>query len=90
MTPDEMFKRISNLLTNDADLRKLDPNFKADFDAAKLSGTATGSMFKARLNVAPDAAGSKVELVVDLPLALALMKGMIEKKLRTKVDEVLA
>lgn len=85
-----MFKRISDLLSNDADLRKLDPNLKVDFDSTKRSGTATGSMFKARMNVAENDAGSQVELVVDLPMALTLMKGMIEKKLRTKMDEVLA
>ena len=85
-----MFKRISDLLSNDEGLRKLDPNFKADFDAVKMSGTATGSMFKARLNVAAVGEGSKVELVVDLPLAMTLMKGMIEKKLSAKMDEVLA
>ena len=58
--------------------------------SASGTGTATGSMFKARMQVAEDQAGSKVELVVDLPMALTLMKGMIEKKLRAKVDEVLA
>ena len=90
LSPNEMFERISGLLSNDGDLRKLDPNFESQFDAANLSGTATGSMFKARMNVAADAGGSKVELVVDLPMTMTLMKGMIEKKLRAKVDEVLA
>lgn len=85
-----MFKRISDLLSNDGDLRKLDPKFKCEFDESALSGQATGSMFKARMNVAADGPGSKVELVVDLPMTMMLMKGMVEKTLRRKMDEVLA
>ena len=85
----ESFKRISDLLTNDKDLRKLDAAYKCDFDAASMSGSATGSMFKAKLSVKEDSGGSKVEIVVDLPFTLALMKGMVEKQLAKKLEEVL-
>jgi hypothetical protein len=68
----------------------LDPSYKAEFDAQTLSGSAKGSMFKANMNVKEAADGSKVELVVDLPFHLALVKGMVEKTLSKKLEEVLA
>jgi hypothetical protein len=89
-TPNDTFKRISDLLSNDKDLRKLDPSYKAEFNAQSMSGTATGSMFKANMNVKEVAGGAKVEVVVDLPFHLALVKGMVEKTLSKKLDEVLA
>ena len=89
LSAEESFKRISDLLTNDQDLRKLDKSYKVDFDAASKTGQASGSMFKAKMNVQPDGAGSKVEIVVDLPFTLALMKGMVEKQLAKKLEETL-
>lgn len=90
--PDDSFKRISELLSNDKDLRKLDAKYKADFNAQTRSGTAEGSMFKAKLNVTEGSGsgGSTVQISVDLPFHLALMKGMVEKTLQKKLDEALA
>jgi hypothetical protein len=90
LSSDDSFKRISDLLTNDRDLRKLDAKYKADFDPATRSGSAEGSMFKAKLNVKDAPGGSKVEIVVDLPFHLALVKGMVEKTLSKKLEEALA
>lgn len=86
----ETFKRISDLLSNDKDLRKLDAKYKADFNPATMSGTAEGSMFKANLNVKESSGGSTVAVTVDLPMTLMLMKGMVEKTLQKKLDEALA
>lgn len=90
LSPADTFKRISELLSNDKDLRKLDASYKADFNAQSMTGTATGSMFKANMNVKEQPGGAKVEVVVDLPFHLALVKGMVEKTLAKKLDEVLA
>lgn len=90
MTAADSFKRISDLLSNDKDLRKLDAKYKADFSPATLSGTAEGSMFKAKLNVSESSGGSTVAVTVDLPFHLALAKGMVEKTLQKKLEEALA
>jgi len=90
LSPDDSFKRISDLLSNDKDLKKLDAKYKADFDAQTRSGTAEGSMFKAKLSVTEGASGSSIQLTVDLPFHLALVKGMVEKTLQKKLDEALA
>lgn len=90
LSPDDSFKRISELLSNDKDLRKLDASYKAEFNAQSRSGSAAGSMFKAKMNVKEAPGGSTIELVVDLPFHLALVKGMVEKTLNKKLEEVLA
>ena len=86
----ETFKRISNLLSNDKDLRKLDSKYKCEFNEKELSGKADGSMFKAKMNIKEAGAGSKVEITVDLPMTLALVKGMVEKTLQKKLEEALS
>jgi hypothetical protein len=87
----DTFKRVTDMLSNDKDLKKLDPSYKSEFDSGSMSGTATGSMFKAKLNVSDaGGGGSTVALVVDIPFHLALAKGMIEKTLQKKLEEALA
>lgn len=90
LSADDSFKRISNLLSNDKDLRKLDASYKCEFNSSDLSGKADGSMFKAKMNVKQSGGGSKVEIVVDLPFHLALVKGMVEKTLQKKLEEALS
>ena len=90
LSPADSFKRVSDMLTNDPSLKKLDPSYKSEFDAQTLSGTANGSMFKAKLNVSEVSGGSTVLVTVDLPFHLALAKGMVEKTLVKKLEEALA
>jgi hypothetical protein len=47
-------------------------------------------MFSANLKVAENAGGATVQIEVDLPLTLALAKGMIQKTLEKKLDEALS
>ncbi|MCB0342724.1 MAG: hypothetical protein H6626_14300 [Pseudobdellovibrionaceae bacterium] len=86
---DEAFKRVAHVLENDPDLRKLDPGYASQFNSSTLSGTASGKMFKADMSVQANGEGSNVEIIVDLPMKLALVKGMVEKTLRKKLDQVL-
>ena len=94
LKPLDAFNRVKAVLNDDKDLRKLDPSYKCAFDEAKMSGSANGKMFKAEMKVSNQSAGSNaqtnVEIVVDLPLALMLVKGVVEKTLQRKLDESLA
>ena len=90
LSADDSYKRISNLLSNDKDLRKLDAKYKCEFNDKNLTGVADGSMFKAKMNVKSAGSGSKVEIVVDLPFHLALVKGMVESTLKKKLEEALS
>ncbi len=78
------------MLSNDKDLRKLDSKYKCEFNDKDLTGVADGSMFKAKMNIQAAGAGSKVEITVDLPFHLALVKGMVESTLKKKLEEALA
>lgn len=87
---DDSFKRISSMMSNDRDLKKLDSKYKCEFNEKDRSGTADGSMFKAKINVKEAGDGSNIQITVDLPLTLALMKGMVQKTLEKKLEEALA
>jgi hypothetical protein len=90
LSAQDSFKRVSDMLSGDKDLRKLDAKYKCDFNPKDLSGTADGSMFKAKMNIKESGGGSKVEITVDLPFHLALVKGMVESTLKKKLEEVLS
>jgi len=90
LTAGDTFKRISDLLSNDRDLRKLDSKYRCEFNAQEMTGVADGSMFKAKMSVKDAAGGSKVEIVVDIPFHLSLVKGMVESTLKKKLEEVLS
>lgn len=86
----ETFEKITRWLDHDKDLRKLDADYQCRFDAASMTGTATGSQFKADLAVKAQGPGAVVEIVVDLPFHLTLVKGMVEKTLKRKLEESLS
>lgn len=77
------------MLENDAELKKLDPKYVCDFNPSDLSGSAKGSQFKANMNIESAGAGSRVQIVVDLPFHLALVKGLVQKTLEKKLDQAL-
>lgn len=89
MNAQESFQLVTKLLNEDSDLRKLDPKYSCDFNEAQLTGKAKGSQFKADMSVKSTTEGTEVEIVVDLPFHLALIKGVVEKTLRRKMDEAL-
>lgn len=90
LSASETFKRISAILSNDSDLKKIDSKYKAQFDAQSRSGVAEGSMFKAKMAVRDQGTGAVVEITVDLPFHLALAKGMVQKTLQKKLEQALS
>jgi hypothetical protein len=80
-----VFQKVCKMLDEDQDLRRLDPALKCEFNQDALTGTATGNQFKAIMSVTSLDSGSEVEIVVELPLHLGLVKGMIEKTLSKKL-----
>jgi len=88
--PQETFEKVTKFLENDKDLKKLDPSYSCQFDAKALKGVAKGKLFSAHLEISPKATGSSVAITIDLPLALTLAKGMVQKTLQKKLDQSLA
>lgn len=85
----DAFNKVKSVLADDKDLKKLDPGYSCKFDDSKLTGSASGKLFKAEMNVRGEGGGSAVEIIVDLPIALMLAKGLVEKTLSRKLDESL-
>ena len=89
ISPQEAYEKVTGLLENDKELQKLDPGYSCQFDAQSLSGTAKGSQFTASMQISPSGSGSSVEISVDLPFHLGLVKGLVKKTLQGKVDKLL-
>lgn len=85
----EAFSRVRKILEEDKDLRKLDSKLVYDFEESTLSGRATGHHFKAEMSVSKENLGSRVEITVDLPFHLGLVKSIVQKTLQRKLDEAL-
>jgi hypothetical protein len=82
----EAFEKVTKLLEHDSDLKKLDSSYSCQFDPASLTGVASGKLFKAKMEIQDQGDGSKVTIIVDLPMTLALAKGMVQKTLQKKLD----
>jgi hypothetical protein len=68
----------------------LDPKYTCEFNPEKHSGSAKGSQFKANMLIQDEAGGSKVEITVELPFHLGLIKGLVSKTLEKKLDQALS
>jgi hypothetical protein len=86
----ETFQRLRQLLDQDKELRRLDPNYKCHFETENRTGRAESKLFTASLQVKEGTGGCHIELAVELPFHLALVKGMVKKTLEKKLDETLS
>ena len=90
LSPDETFKKVKDMLENDPALKKFDGNLQCNFDDSCHSGDVKGSKFKASVNVEPQGSeGSKVEIVVDLPMLLGPFKGQVKSTIESRLKKVL-
>ncbi len=88
--PLDAFQKIKTMLSDDKDLRKLDSNYKCQFDESGLSGSAKGSQFEAIMTVTSISNQTCVRLEVQIPFLLTPFKGMVEKTLTQKLDVILS
>ena len=88
LSAQEAYSKVTGLLAQNQDLKKLDPSYQCQFDEANLSGEAKGKMFTAKMKISNAAGGANVEITVELPLALTLAKGMVQKTLEKTLHEV--
>ena len=87
---EKAFSKIKGFLSGPNDFKKFDPNVSCTFDEAAKRADLTGSQFKANLTVKPAAANSKVEINVEVPLALALFKGKIQDAIEKNLKKILS
>lgn len=87
--PEEVFVKIKEFLEKDQDIRRFDPKLQCSFDPQNKSASLKGSQFKADLQIISQNAGSKVTVLVDLPLLLTPFKGKIQDTLKHKLNKYL-
>jgi len=86
----EAYDKIKTFLSKDEDIRRFDSKIQPQFDDAGMSGTIKGSQFKADVSVQAQGTGSKVQIVVDLPMLLTPFKGKVQETLQKKLSRYLA
>lgn len=86
----EAFKKIKTFLDKDEDIQRFDAKLKSEFDDETMTGSIKGSQFKANIIVQAAADGSKIQIMVDLPLLLTPFKGKVQETLQKKLSKYLA
>lgn len=87
---DQAFEAVKSFLSKDGEMMKFDSKAKITFDDANKSCKIAGSQFKAEMNILPDAGGSKVAVMVDLPMLLTPFKGKVQETLQKMLSKHLA
>jgi hypothetical protein len=90
----EALAKIKIFFETDKGMHEMDSKIKCDFNEATLKGKVTGSNFKADVSVLAEGpgsgSGSKVNVVIDLPLIMTPFKGKVEETLKRKLAKYLA
>lgn len=89
-SPKDAYEKIKTFLEKDEDIRRFDSSMQSQFNDSKMNGFVKGKQFKADVNVSTEGKGSKVQIVVDLPLLLAPFKGKVQETLQKKLSKHLA
>ncbi len=88
--PDQVFSTIKEFLNNPEEIRKFDASLKCDFNEANRTCHVKGSQFKGDFKVEPITEGSKVSVLLDIPLLLLPLKGKIQETLTRKLAKHLS
>lgn len=86
----EAFEKIKTFMSGDEDIRRFDSKMQCQFDDAGLNGCIKGSQFKADVTVQAQGTGSKIQILVDLPMLLTPFKAKVQETLQKKLSKYLA
>ena len=86
----EAFQKIKTFLDKDEDVQRFDAKMKSDFNDDSMTGSIKGSQFKADVAVVAEGSGSKIQIMVDLPMLLTPFKGKVQETLQKKLSRYLA
>jgi hypothetical protein len=89
-SPKEAFGKIKTFMTEAEDIRRFDSKMQCQFNDDALNGKVKGSQFKADISVQAQGTGSKVQIVVDLPMLLTPFKAKVQETLQKKLSKYLA
>lgn len=86
---DSTFEKIKNFLSSENDFKKFDSTVTCAFNPADKQCNINGSQFNAELKVKGDKDKAKVEINVEIGMALSLFKSKIQEVLEKTVSKVL-
>lgn len=86
---DTTFEKIKKFLSSENDFKKFDSSVTCDFNPADKQCKINGSQFNAELKVKDDKGKAKIEINVEIGMALSLFKGKIQDVLEKTVHKVL-
>ena len=86
---DATFEKIKTFLSSENDFKKFDSSVTCDFNPSDKQCKINGSQFNAELKVKGDKDKAKVEINVEVGMALAFFKGKIQEVLEKTVHKVL-
>lgn len=87
---EETYNKIRGLIEDNKDLKSIDKNYSFSFNDDDKSANAKGKGFEAQLKVDDQGESSKINFSIKVGLMLSPFKGVIEEKLKAKLEKVLA
>ncbi len=84
------FEKIKLFMSEDEDIRRFDSKMTCQFSDNALDGSIRGSQFKADISVQAQGTGSKIQILVDLPMLLTPFKSKVQETLQKKLIKYLA
>lgn len=90
LSAEETYNKIRGLIEDNKDLKSIDKNYSFSFDEASKSASAKGKGFEADLKVSDNGDSSQIQFNIKVGMMLSPFKGVIEEKLKAKLEKVLA
>lgn len=89
LSADETYGKIKDLIGDNKDLKSIDKNYSFSMDDGARSASAKGKGFDAEMSVEESGGTSTVKFSIKVGLMLSPFKGVIEEKLKAKLEKVL-
>ena len=89
--PKELFAAVKDVLTNDKELKALEPNLEICNESIgddKISADVTGSRVAGSFNISSTGEDSTIDIDIKLPLMLAPFKSVVQKKIEEKLAKI--
>ena len=90
LNAEETYSKIKGLIDDNKDLKSIDKNYSFSMDDDKKQASAKGKGFDADMQVISSGDTSVVKFSINIGLMLSPFKGVIEEKLKSRLEKVLS
>lgn len=88
---EQLFAAVKEVLTTDKELKALEPNLEIcdeRITTESLSAQVKGSKITGQFCISPQGDSSSIDIDIKLPLMLAPLKGLVQKKIEEKLAKL--